>query len=97
MNTTMFFLAPLVGTILGYIYGLSFLATRKKAFSYYQDYQDNPQYKKNLFAIAALNILRIFFFIFILWYVLRYSTLNAMLVLAAFFIAFWITIIKKKV
>lgn len=80
----------LLGSFLGYIVGLSFLVTKRKAFLL-------PLHTKKLFLlIVSSSFLRVCFIATIFYFLLQQNFFSPILVLLTLFITFWITIRTKK-
>lgn len=93
MTIYSFITSTIVAILLGYAYGLSFLLAKKKAFLFHP----STTQKRYIAVSLLLTLMRVGTLAVILFYLLRYSTLNVMLILALFSITFWTVIIKKKV
>lgn len=88
-------LSILIGTLIGFIYGLSFLGQRKKALSHYSKLEsiDISKIHAKIFLLSILRIVCLLFFIF---YLLRLKSTNLIIVLIFFLLAFWLVILKDE-
>lgn len=90
LNNTLI-VSIIVGIVAGYFYGLSFLLSRREAHLFHPAHaHSRHQLISFLLTTARFSILALLIF-----YLLRYSQLNVILILALFIITFWLVIIVK--
>ena len=84
-----------IGIILGILYGLSFLFQKKRGSLFSRS---SPPYSLMSIIAHALFffVIRIGFLALVLYYLLRWPSINFILVVLGFLGAFWVIIIKSK-
>lgn len=92
MNISIILISLLIGTSIGYIYGLSFVSQQKKALSLEHKIHAPSRYPR-LFIVSGA--LRITLFACFLWFLLRQFETDFILVVISFFTAFWYAIVRK--
>lgn len=82
-----------IGSFVGYLYGLSFAYTQRKALSAAQQVTEKSSSSRQIIFIAGL--LRILVFSCFLFFLLRLTKTDLILVMISFFTLFWFAIISK--
>jgi len=85
----------LIGLVSGTIYGLFFLATRRRVFQLSDSYQTRSS-RSLILTSAGMSMARMMAFGLFVAYLLLSPSITFILILPCFLIAFWLTILTHK-
>lgn len=93
MQIASYVISIITGIALGFLYGLSFLATEKKAL-FAASNLTNPSMAFSTSVVKRMA--RIIIFALSYYYLLHHFGIHSILLLLFFFIAFWLIILTKR-
>jgi len=90
MSAHVVILSIVVGLFTGLLYGLFFVAFGRRALN------SEKSSTKSIIFSSALSSLRMLSLAILFFYLLRLDSINFIILLQSFIVAFWIVIIKKR-
>jgi hypothetical protein len=87
------FLSTALGLIIGFFYGLSFVLQRRRVLLYFSTPAPSFNKRFSAFIFAAM---RVAFIALVAYYLLPIQSINFILVMLTFLVAFWLVILNEK-